>query len=124
MLAGVGFDLGPIQTDGSELDQSHCLRNQQNLGEQRVQLVEKALPEVGDGGVVGMGVGADGTKGHRVVDRQGQLAAGEDPGRIALEDQRLQHVRVVGPTASRALFINSVYHSSLSIPENRTYKGP
>ena len=32
--------------------------------------------------------------------------------------------RLQGPTASRALFINSVYHSSLSIPENRTYKGP
>jgi len=43
-----------------------------------------------------VGVGADVAKRDRVVGGQGQLATGEDPGRIAVEDQRHQHLRVVG----------------------------
>jgi len=77
VLAGVGFDLGPVEADGSELDQPHRLRDEQYLGEQRRQLVEEAFAEVGDGAVVGVGVGADVAKRDRVVARLRELVVVE-----------------------------------------------
>jgi hypothetical protein len=96
VLAGIGFDLGAVEADAAELDQPHGLRDEQDLGEQRRQLVEETLAEVGDGAVVGVGVGADVAKRDRVVGRLRELAAGEHARGIAVEQQRHQHRRVIG----------------------------
>jgi len=96
VLAGIGFDLGAVQTDGAELDQAQGLGDQQDLDEQGFELLEKALPEVGDGAVIRMGVGADEAKRDRVVAGLRKLATGEHPSGVAVEQQRHQQCRVVG----------------------------
>jgi hypothetical protein len=57
------------------------------------------LAKIGDGAMVGMGVGADVATRDRIVGRLRELAAGEHAGGVAVKDQRHQHRRVVGPRA-------------------------
>lgn len=78
------------------------------MREQGCQLVEEAFAEVGDGAVVGVGVGTEVAKRNRVVHRLGQLAAGEHARGVAVKQQRHQHRRVVGTRAGAGIGANQV----------------
>lgn len=57
VLAGISFELGAIQGDGTELEQLHLAGQQQHLDGQLLQFGQETPPEGGQGIVVGMGVG-------------------------------------------------------------------
>jgi hypothetical protein len=67
VLGGVGVNLGPIETDLAEFQDTHLLGNEQNLNEERLQLRKKPLAEGGDRIVVGMIVGSNVAKSDRIV---------------------------------------------------------
>ena len=58
VLAGVGMDLRAVQRDRAHLKQAHLARQKQNLHEQRLDLLQKALAERCDSVVIGMIVAA------------------------------------------------------------------
>ena len=78
MFAGIGVDFRAVQRDRAHLEQAHLARQQQDLNEQRLDLLLKP-PERCDGVVIGMIVRGNETESHRVIRRPLQLAAGEDP---------------------------------------------
>ena len=103
VLGGVGFDLRPVQTHRPQLQKAHLMGQQQNLHKQRLQLLQKALAEVGNRIVIGMGVGSDIPKGHRIIRRLFQLAARVDPGGIAVKQQSQQHRWRIGRRATTGI---------------------
>jgi hypothetical protein len=100
VLAGVGRNLGAVQCDGAQLQALHLARQHQHLHEQRFDLRQKAPPERGNAVVVGLGVGSDEAHGHRVVAGALDLAAGVQPGGVAVDQQAQQHRRMVGIAAA------------------------
>jgi hypothetical protein len=101
--AGVGVDFRAVQPDRSHLQNAHLARKQQHLDEQLLDLFEKPPPERGDRVVVGMIVGRDEPKRHRVIGRPFQLAARKHPRRIAVNKKTQQHSRMVGRRTGAAI---------------------
>ena len=87
MTTGVGVDLRAIQRHRAHLQDAHFPRHAQNLDEQSLDLLEKALAKRGDRVVIGMVVGGDVAERHRIVGRPLQLAAREDAGGVPIDDQ-------------------------------------
>src|ERR1019366_1025180 len=71
--------------------------------EQPFDLLKESPPERRDGVVVGMIVGCDETKRHRVISRTLQLAARKNPRRVAINQNAQQHPRVVGRRTRAAI---------------------
>ena len=95
VAAGVGVDFRAVEADRSHLQHAHLTRQQQNLNEQRFDLFEKPPPERRDCIVVGMIVGRDETKRHRVVRRPLQLPAREYARRVTVNQHAQQHSGMV-----------------------------
>ena len=91
MAARVGVDLRPIQPDRAHLQHAQLARQLENLDEQLLDILQEAPPKRRDRVVVGMIVGRNEPKRHRVVGRPLQLAAGEHPRRIAVNQKAQQH---------------------------------
>ena len=79
---------------------SQGLRQHQDLLEQPLQLIQKPLAKVRYRVMIRMLVSADVTKRHRIVRGLLQLAAGEHPGGVAVEQQRYQQGRMIRSLAS------------------------
>ena len=101
--AGVGVDLRAVQRHRAHLQHAHLARQQQHLNEQRLDLFQKPTPERRDRVVVGMIVGGDETKRHRVIGRPLQLAARKHARRIAVNQNAEQHARVIRRRAGAAI---------------------
>jgi hypothetical protein len=89
--AGAGVDLRAVQPDRAHLQNANLARQLKNLDEQLLDLLQEPPPKRGDRIMVGMIVGRDETKRHRVVGRPLQLPTGERPGRVAVNQQAQQH---------------------------------
>ena len=85
VFTGIGFDFCPIQTDIPELDDLHCLCDQQNLDKKGRKLFQETLSEVGDRVMARVGICTDIVKGDQVLARFFLFAAGENTGRIAVK---------------------------------------
>ena len=83
----IGVDLGAVQRHRAELHHAGLARQQQHLHEQRLDPVQKAPTEHGDGVVVGMVVRRDEAEGHRIVTRTLQLAARKHPRGVAVNQK-------------------------------------
>ncbi len=81
---GVGFDLGAVKTDVTQLEQLHFLGHLQNLQEQVAQFVKKTSTERRQAVVIGMAAASNVAEGHRIVGCPLQLAAGENPCGVAI----------------------------------------
>jgi hypothetical protein len=95
VAAGVGVDLGAVERDRAHLQHAHLARQQQHLHEQCLDRLEKAPPERGDGVVIGVLVGGDEAKRHRIIGGPLQLAAGEHARGVAVDQNAQQDRRVV-----------------------------
>ena len=91
MPARVGVDLRPVQSDRAHLQHAHLARYLKNLDEQLLDVLQEPPPKRGDRVVVGMIVGCNEPKRHRVVGRPLELPAGERPRRVAVNQQAQQH---------------------------------
>jgi hypothetical protein len=89
--AGIGVDLGAVQSHRAHLEQAHLARQLQHLDKQLRDLPQEAPPERRKGVVVGVLVGRDEAEGHRVIGRALQLAAGEHPRGVAIHQKAQQH---------------------------------
>ena len=96
MPAGIGVDLGAVQRHRAHLEHAHLAGQQKHLDEQRLDLLEEAAAECGNGVVVGVLVRRDKAERHRIVGSPLQLAAGKHPGGVAVDQKAQQHGRVVG----------------------------
>ncbi len=96
MFGRVGLDLAPVQADLAHLQKTQSLGQQQDLDKQRLELLKKPFAEGGEGVMIRMRVGGDVAEGNRVVGRLLQFPAGEHARRIAVKQQRQQHLRVEG----------------------------
>ena len=103
MPAGVGVDLRAVERNRAHLQHAHLARQQQNLNEQRLDLFEKPPPECGNRVVVGMIVGRDEAKRHRIIGRPLQLAARKHPRRIAVNQNAEKHARMIGRRSRTAI---------------------
>ena len=93
--ARVGVDLRPVQSDRAHLQHAHLARQLKNLDEQLLDVLQEPPPKRGDRVVVGMIVGRDEPKRHRVISRTLQLAARKHPRRIAVNHKAHQHSRMI-----------------------------
>ncbi len=101
--AGVGVNLRPVEADGSHLQHAHLARKQQHLDEQPLDRFEKTPAKRRQRVVVGMIVGRDETKRHRVIRRPLQLAARKHPRRVAVNKKTHQHPGMVGRRTRAAI---------------------
>jgi len=97
VLTGVRFHLGAIQSDPAQLHQIHFPRQQQNLDKQSLNLRKEAAAEGGNRVMIRMRVGRQITERNRVVGGAFNLAAGEDAGRVSINQQAEQYARMMGP---------------------------
>jgi len=91
VAARVGVDLRAVQPNRAHLQQAHLAGELKNNDEQLLDILQEAPAKRCDRVVVGMIVRRDEPKRHRVVGRPLQLAAGEHPRRIAVNQQAQQH---------------------------------
>ena len=98
----------PIQRYVAQLQAFHLARQHQHLHEQRLDLPQEAPPEGGDAVVVGLGVGGNEAKRHRVVASTLDLAAGVHPGGVAVDEQAQQHRRAVRSAAASRVLPNQL----------------
>ncbi len=96
VAAGIGMDLGAIQANRAQPHHAHLARQQQHLHEQLLDLRQKPPPEHRNRVVVGMVIGGDETKRHRIIARPFQLAAGKYPGGITVDQHPQQQARMIG----------------------------
>ena len=73
------MNLRAIERHHTQLQHAHLARQQQNLHEQSLDVLEESPPEGGDGVVIRMIVRSDETEGDKVVSRSLQFAAGNAP---------------------------------------------
>ena len=90
----------PVQAHSPHPQRSQGCRHLQNLLEQPFQLSQKSLAKARYRVMVRMLVSGDVAKRHRVVGGLLQLAAGEYPGGVAVEQQRYQQGRMIGSLAA------------------------
>ena len=95
MPARVGMNLRPVQSDRAHLQDAHLARQLKNLDEQLLDVLQEPPPKRGDRVVVGMIVGRDEPKRHRVVGRPLKLAARKYARRIAVNQKAQQHPRMI-----------------------------
>ena len=98
--AGVGVNLGAVQTDGAETRELVLAGDLEDLDEGRLEFLAKASPKRRQGVVIRMPVAGNVPEGQRVVGRPLDLATGERPGGVAVDQQRQQRRRVIGLTAA------------------------
>jgi len=67
------------------------MRQFQHLHKQTVQFREEASPEGGQGVAIRVTASGNESKSHRIVGGPFDLAAGEHPGGVAIDQQRKQH---------------------------------
>lgn len=79
------MDFASIQADIAQFQFAHCLRHQQNLHKQIVQLWQKLLAEVGDTVMVRMHITANKSEGDHFVGRLLDLTRTENPGGISVK---------------------------------------
>ncbi len=96
MAAGVGVNLGPVQADTAEPTEPVLPGDLQHLHEGRFKFLAEAAPEGRQGVVVRVQVAGNEPKRQRIVGGPLDLAAGEAPGGVAVDQQRQQHGRVIG----------------------------
>ena len=96
------------------------MEREQHLGKQRRQLVEEAFARVGDGAMVGVGVGADLAERDRVVRCLRELVAGEHPGGVGVEQKAHRHRRVVGARAAAGVSANRM--AEIELVDDREHK--
>ena len=106
VTARIGMDLGAIQRHRPQLQHPHLAGQQQHLHEQCFDLREKASTERGDGVVVRMLVRGDEAEGDRVIGRPLQLAAGEHPRGIAVDQNAQQKVWMIGSLTAATIAAN------------------
>jgi len=90
------MELGPVQTDRSQLEYTRLLRQQEYLHEEVLQFGQEGAPKGRQRIVVGMQVARDEAERHRLIRGPLDLARTKHPGRIAIEQQAQQHLRGVG----------------------------
>jgi hypothetical protein len=104
--ARVGVDLRPIQPDRAHLQHAHLASELQHVDEQSLDVFQEPPSKVRNRVVVGMSVAREETKRHRIVGRPLQLATGENPRRITVNQYPQQHPRMIrcrtGPTIGAA----------------------
>ena len=93
VLAGMGGDLGPVQTDRAPPRKWVLPRHLQHLDQRRLEFRAKPAPEVGQGVVIGVQVARHITKRLGIVGGPFDRAAGKGAGRVAIDQQRQQHRR-------------------------------
>ncbi len=113
VLARVGRDLGAVQRDVAQLQALHLVCQHQDLHKQRLDLRQEAPPEVGDAVVVGLGIGRNEAKRHRIVAGALDLAARVHPGGVAVDQQAQQHRRVVCRAAASRVLPNQIVEVQL-----------
>lgn len=101
--ARVGMNFRTVEPDRTHLQHAHLACEQQHLNEQPLDLLEKAPPERRDCVVVGMIVGGNETKRHRVIRRPLQLAARKYARRITINQNAQQHSRMIRRRAGAAI---------------------
>ena len=121
VLARIALHLRPIQAHPPHPQHSQGLRQHQNLLEQPLQLIQKPLAKVRYRVMIRMLASGDVAKRHRVVRRLLQLAAGEHPGGVAVEQQRYQHGRMIRSLAATT-GISAGYFTELELLYNFHYK--
>lgn len=84
------MDLGAIQTDRPQFEQPHLLGVFKDLNKQRFEFAQKATAEGGQRVVIRVTARRNEAKGHGVVRRPFQLAAGKDARRVSINQDRQQ----------------------------------
>ena len=115
-LEALALTFVPSRLTVPNFKKPHLMGQQQNLHKQRLQLLQKALAEVGNRIVIGMGVGSDIPKGHRIIRRLFQLAARVDPGGIAVKQQSQQHRWRIGRRATTGIGV--LQGPQIQLPEH------
>jgi hypothetical protein len=88
VLAGIGVDLGAVETDRAKPRESVLSGYLQDLDKRRFELGAKPGSEVGQRVVIRGQVAGDITKLQGIVGGSFDLAAGKGPGGVAVDQQR------------------------------------
>lgn len=86
MPTGIGVNLGAIQTDGTETPELVLPRDLQYLRKGGLKFLAKVLSEACQSLVIRMPVASDIPEGQRNKGRPPDLAAGECPGSVAVDN--------------------------------------
>ena len=86
--AGLGVYLGAVQADPAKTRERVLPRHLQHLHKDGLKLLTKALPEGRQGVVIGMSVAGDRPERQRIIGRPFDLATGERPRGVAIDQQR------------------------------------
>ena len=100
MLGGISVDLGPVDGDIAKLRHTHLGGQEQDMGKQGPDRLQKPPPKGADRIVVGTGGAGHIPGGHRLVAGRLNLAGGKGAGGITVKQQRPRHPRVVGIKAA------------------------
>ncbi len=103
VAAGIGMDLRAVQRHRTQLQYTHLPRQQQNLHEQRLDLLEEPPPEGRDCVVIGMIVRGNEAERDRIVSRPLQFAAGKNARGVAVDQNGQQQFRVIARRARAAV---------------------
>ena len=87
MPRGIGLDLGPVQSDPADFDQSGRGTQAEHLDEEPFEGLEVNLAEVTDGAEIGNVLGHEDAAGHIGEAAGLNPARGEGAGAIAVEQQ-------------------------------------
>ena len=101
MLAGVSLELGAVQGDVAEFDQTRFTAQPEDLAEQPGERLKMTLPEVADGPEVGPLQRAHRHEVEPLLQRPGDPPRGIDALAVGVEQQSNHHRRVVGRVAAR-----------------------
>jgi len=93
--ASVGVDFRAVEPDRPDFQHAHLARQQQNLNEQPLDLLEKSSPERRNRVMVGMIVGRNEAERHRVIGCPLQLAARKHARRITVNQNAQKHSRMI-----------------------------
>ncbi len=99
LLAGVGRQLDAVDGEHLTPDQPEPIAGEQDLGEQRPDLLAQLAHELGDVGVAGLGIATDGDELDVVQAGLLDAAAGDQPPAIGQQHDLEHDARVVGAGA-------------------------
>lgn len=103
MTRGIGVNLGAIQSDPAKLQVLHLPGDAQHLHKQRLDLLEKALPEGAQRFMIQLRIGGDIAKGDRFVGCRLDAPARINACGVAVNEQTTHHTRVIGNRARAAV---------------------
>jgi len=112
--------LAPIQTDTAQPQIAHLMRDQQYLGKHLFDLCQKLLPEPRDGRMVRMQPPSYESKWNHLVGRLLNLARTEYPGRVPIQQQPQQHLRINRLTTHRRIV--SIEHAQVQYLNNTDHE--